>query len=204
MFNTTNTQGNFTTIRIDINSEFVSNLRHFISPFLVSDFYHNSIYPIGCQYTGNNAPNIGTWEVIGLIGTGNIPTIDHGNRLNFAFNGRIICNGTNLCQVSFHVWCHAQNTIAQIDLFEYGLTAINQYGFTISEQIGNSTNMGNVRNHNVLLYYNNSNTQLVIDTNFGNTNKLLRYVLTVTCEITNYNSIRALSTNFVNVFRRST
>ena len=64
--------------------------------------------------------------------------------------------------------------------------------------------MINVRTHNVIVYYNNSNTQLYIDTNFGGTSKLLRYVFTVTCEITNYNTIRALSTNFINVFRRST
>ena len=99
----------------------------------------------------------------------------------------------------------SQNIGAEINLSEFGLIGSPYHNFIISETLSTTSpeTFSNIRTQNVRVYFQSQGTMLIVDSNFGSTVKMLRYLITITCEITNYNTIRALSTNFINVFRRT-
>ena len=171
---------------------------------VLGNVHSNSIYPIGSVFIGNSAPSIGTWNRIGIQGTHEItPTLAS----QFSFNGRIIFNGTNFCQVSFSVSLNVQNVNQLIDLTTYGLRASSAHAFNLNE-ISNATDaltiLGHARSNNVRVDYNMMGGTILIDTNLGSTVKFMQYVITLTCSIFNYDTVLGLSNTLVSVFRRVT
>ena len=124
----------------------------------------NSIYPVGSVFTGNSAPGIGTWQQIGLSGTGEIPTNHIGQ---FSFNGQINCNGTNYCQGSLNIWLSVQNINQTISFLLVGLRASQLHGFSINEHLTGTTTLVHARNNNVRVTYINNGEGIEIDTNQG-------------------------------------
>ena len=93
------------------------------------------------------------------------------------------------------------NINQDIQVSDYGLNALHSYGFTITENINGTSTMVSSRNNNVRITFNNGST-IHIDTNQGSSIKFMRYILTITCEIVNYNTVKNLSNHFNNVFKR--
>ena len=97
---------------------------------------------------------------------------------------------------------NVQNINQTISFLLVGLRASQLHGFSLNEHLSGTTTLVHARNNNVRVNYINNGEGIEIDTNQGSTTKFMRYIITLTFEITNYTLIKNLPNNFINVFRR--
>ena len=119
----------------------------------------NTIYPIGSQFTGNSAPNIGTWERIGWIGQCEMHPI---TTTRCTWTSRINCDSSNILQIAIHV----QSIRTDLQEFQlntnHGVRARARFGY----QINNIINYGsNVRMDNNIA----SNFQIIYEIRWAGT-----------------------------------